>query len=102
MLIGLLNLIDAIVALYFWTLLAYVIVGWLIVLRIAPSWQPVIYQINQGLAALHQPLLRPIRNLQYRLIPNMGGFDLSPIIALLIAQYIVKPLVKEILISFFT
>lgn len=101
MLISLLQLIDAIIGLYFWTLLAYVIAGWLIVLRIVNPYQPLVRQLLQGLSALHEPILQPIRIWQYRLIPNMGGFDLSPVVALLAAEYLIGPGLKTILIAVF-
>ena len=99
MLINLLNLVDAVFAIYFWTLLAYVIAGWLAALNIVNPYNPVFRQIVQGLAALHEPILRPIRALQYRLIPNMGGFDLSPIVALLVVQYLIRPMVHQTIIG---
>ena len=99
MLINLLHLLDAVIAIYFWTLLAYVIAGWLIALNIVNPYHPVMRQMLQGLGALHEPILRPIRNIQYRLIPNMGGFDLSPVAALLIAEYVVRPTLRSVILG---
>ena len=100
MLVILLNLFDAIISIYFWTLLAYVVCSWLIALNIVNAYHPVMRQILQGLGALHEPILRPIRNLQYRLIPNMGGFDLSPVVALLLAEYLARPMVHSAINTF--
>ena len=99
LLINLLHLLDAVIAIYFWTLLAYVIAGWLVALNIVNPYHPVMRQVLQGLGALHEPILRPIRNIQYRLMPNMAGFDLSPVAALLIAQYLVRPIVHDIILG---
>lgn len=99
MLISLLKLTDAIISLYFWTLLAYVASSWLIALRIINPYQPLVRQVLQGLSALHEPILQPIRVWQYRLIPNMGGFDLSPVVALMAAEFIIGPLIKTVLIN---
>ena len=97
LLFSLLNLLDAVIRIYFWTLLAYVIAGWLVALNIANPYHPVMRQVLQGLAAIHEPILRPIRAFQYRLIPNLGGFDLSPVIALLLAEYLVRPLIGSVI-----
>jgi uncharacterized protein YggT (Ycf19 family) len=40
----------------------------------------------------------PFRRIQYRLLPNLGGLDLSPIITLILAQYFIAPLLKDIII----
>ena len=96
---SLLQLTDTVIALYIWSLLAYVISSWLIVFRIINPYQPLVRTILQGLSAIHEPILHPIRAVQYRIIPNLGGFDLSPIVALLAAQYLVGPLIKSVIIT---
>lgn len=97
----LLGLVDVIIGLYIWTLLAYITASWLIAFRIINPYQPVVRAILGGLSALHDPILMPFRRLQYRLFPNLGGLDLSPLITLLLAQYIVGPLVKDAIILIF-
>ena len=90
------NLLDAVISIYFWTLLAYVLSSWLFALNIANPHHPVMRQVVQALAALHEPILRPIRSLLSRILPNMGGFDLSPLVALLLAQYLVRPMIESL------
>jgi YggT family protein len=59
---------------YFWGLLITVIASW-----VAPnSYNPALILINQIL----EPAIRPIRNA----MPDLGGLDLSPIIAFLLIQ----------------
>jgi YggT family protein len=75
--IGVLSLLLKI---YFWGLLITVVASW-----IAPnSYNPVLILINQIL----EPAIKPIR----KILPDMGGIDLSPIVAFLLIQ------VSEILI----
>ena len=93
--LGLLDLVDVVIGFYIWTLLAYVISTWLIVFRIINPYQPAVRAILGGLSALHDPILMPFRRLQYRLFPHLGGLDLSPLITLLLAQYFVRPLLKD-------
>lgn len=77
-------LIDQIVNLYIWTLLAYLIIGWLVAFRIINPWQPVVRLATDFLARIHEPILRPIR----RILPDLGGIDISPIIVFLGVQFL--------------
>ena len=96
---SLLQLTDTVIALYIWSLLAYVAASWLITFRILNPHQPLVRTTLQGLGAIHEPILYPIRVVQYKIIPNLGGFDLSPIVAFLAAQYLVAPMVKSLIIT---
>lgn len=71
-----LNVAGLVTKLYFWSVIAVVVVSW-----IAPgSSHPAI----QLVAQITEPVMRPVR----RLIPSLGGLDLSPIIVFLILQVI--------------
>jgi YggT family protein len=77
--IGVLSLILKI---YFWGLLITVIASW-----IAPSsYNPVLILINQIL----EPAMKPIR----KIMPDMGGLDISPIIMFLAIQVLEILVVK--------
>ncbi len=72
---------------YFWGLLITVIASW-----IAPSsYNPALILINQIL----EPAMRPIR----KLMPDMGGIDLSPIMMFLAIQVLEVLLVRGLAIS---
>jgi len=60
---------------FFWLLLVSVVLSW-----ISPGHHPVTVLIHQ----LAEPVLAPFR----RLMPSMGGLDLSPIIAFLAIQVV--------------
>jgi len=67
-----LNILGLIVKIYFWSVIAIVVVSW-----IAPgNTHPAI----QLIAQITEPVMRPVRNL----IPPIGGLDLSPIVVFLI------------------
>ncbi|XDZ65758.1 YggT family protein [Alphaproteobacteria bacterium LSUCC0684] len=102
MIINLLNLVNLLVSLYVWTMLAYVLSSWLIAFRIINPYQPFVRMIMQALSALHDPILEPIRRWQYRLIPNLGGLDLSPVVALIVVEFLIAPLIRSALISLLT
>ncbi len=81
---ALLILIDSIVDIYIFTLLAYVITSWLVSFNVVNPWQPFVRMILQTLRRIHEPLLSRIRPV----LPALGGLDLSPIIVLLAAQFL--------------
>ncbi len=59
-------------------LFARVLLSWVRVSPYDPTWGPVIRFIHQAT----EPFLAPVR----RLLPSMGGLDLSPIIVFFIAS----------------
>ena len=59
--------------------IAHIIMSWLINFGVLNMGQPIVAQIWDGLNRLLQPIYGPIR----RLLPNMGGLDLAPLIVIL-------------------
>jgi YggT family protein len=85
-------LIDQIINIYIWTLLAYIISSWLVAFKIINPWQPAVRMIINVLARLHEPILRQVR----RYLPDLGGIDLSPIVLFLAAQFIRNLLISSL------
>ena len=56
------------------------IMSWLISFNVLNFHQPIVSQIWQGLNRILDPIYSRIR----QFIPNMGGLDLAPLVALLI------------------
>lgn len=81
---SLLLLIDSIISLYIWSLVAYVVASWLIAFNIINPWQPTVRMILNVLDRIHDPLMSRIRSV----LPNLGGIDISPIILLLAVQFL--------------
>jgi len=73
------------------------ILTWIIIIRALISWvNPDPYNpIVQFLYRVTEPILMPIR----RILPAMGGFDLSPIVALVGIMFI-RSFVVQTLIEF--
>ncbi len=86
------NLIDTLIGLYIWVLIASVVLSWLVAFNIINTRNQVVFTIGDLLHRLTEPLLRPIRNL----LPSMGGLDISPIV-LIFALYFVRDLAFEYL-----
>ena len=67
-----LNVLSLIVKIYFWSVIAVVVVSW-----IAPqSGHPAI----QLVAQITEPVMAPVR----RILPPMGGLDFSPILVFIL------------------
>ena len=81
---ALIILVDQIVNLYIWTMLAYIIITWLIAFRIINPWQPIVRMAMDFLGRIHEPLMGRVR----RFLPDLGGIDLSPIVLLLAVQFL--------------
>ena len=59
--------------------IAHFILSWLIQFQVLNLRQPFVARVWYGLNRLLQPVYAPIR----RILPDMGGIDLSPLVALL-------------------
>ena len=73
--VSLLQLIDLILTIYMWIIIAVVILSWLVAFNIINRQNDIVRQISYALYRLTEPVLGPIR----RLLPDLGGLDLSPI-----------------------
>ena len=76
-------LILTIIDVYFWIILAMVVMSWLIAFGIINRSNPYVRQIGSALERLTEPLLRPNR----RFLPDLGGIDISPIVLLIAMQF---------------
>jgi YggT family protein len=76
-------LILTIIDVYFWIILATVILSWLVAFNVVNRTNPYVRQIGYALQRLTEPLLKPIR----RVLPDLGGIDLSPIVLLIGLQF---------------
>jgi len=94
----LLRLFDLAVGLYFWVIIAAVVMSWLIAFGVLNTYNHIARAIIRTLSALTEPVFRRVR----RIIPAFGGLDLSPMIVLLIlyaVQYLVDSYVGMALAS---
>ena len=82
------NFVEAIAEILSWALFAYM---WIIIARAIISWvNPDPYNpIVQFLYKATEPLLYKIR----KLLPNMGGIDISPIVVLVAIMFLQKFLI---------
>jgi YggT family protein len=83
--IPLLEFIAYVLHLYEIVVIAAVILSWLISFNVINVHNQFVRSLWQAISAVTEPLLRPIR----RILPDLGGLDLSPIV-LLLALYFVR------------
>ena len=88
------NLLDIIVNLYMWCFIISAIMSWLIAFNVINTGNRLIYTVGDTLYRLTEPMLRPIRNL----LPNFGGIDFSPLIAILILLFLKDGILRQIFI----
>ena len=79
-----LDVIMMILSLYWWVVLAMIILSWLISFNVVNTRNQFVDSVWRVLNALTEPVLRPIRNV----LPNFSGLDISPIILFLIIYFI--------------
>ena len=60
-------------------IIAHIIMSWLINFGVLNLHQPLVNQLWRGLNQLLAPIYTPIR----RLLPDMGGLDLAPLVVIL-------------------
>ncbi|MDT7950112.1 MAG: YggT family protein [Acetobacteraceae bacterium] len=92
LLAGLYELILVVINLFIWALILSAVVSTLISFGVLDTRNRVVWTIGDFLYRVTEPMLRPIRNF----LPNFGGVDLSPLVAILLLQYIAVPLVRTI------
>ncbi len=77
-------LIEMALNLYWWVVVIAVIVSWLIAFNVINTYNNFVRSLLRALAALTEPVFRPIR----RVLPPMGGLDLSPLVVLVAIWFI--------------
>lgn len=80
----LLWLVLTAIDLYFWIVVAAVVLSWLLAFNIVNGGSPFVRQVGALLRRLTEPLLAPIR----RFLPDLGGIDVSPIVLLIGIQFL--------------
>ncbi|MBP2613547.1 YggT family protein [Rhizobium pusense] len=84
LMLALFQTIDLALNLYTWVLIGSAIFSWLYAFNVINSRNQFVNAIGSFLFNVTEPVLRPIR----RVLPNLGGIDISPIIMLLIIFFI--------------
>ena len=82
--IALLQTLSMILTLVWWIFLIMIIMSWLISFNIINTRNQFVATVWRIINQITEPILRPIR----RVLPAMGGLDLSPIIVFVILFFL--------------
>jgi len=81
---SLLYLIDTVVTIYIWCLIASAVLSWLVTFNVVNTHNRVVSTIGEFLYRITEPALAPIR----RYLPSLGGIDLSPVVLILLLIFL--------------
>ena len=77
-------LVNTVLSLMTWAIIAAAILSWLFAFDVVNHRNRFVSQIATFLDAVTGPILAPFR----RIIPTLGGIDISPIVALLAIHFL--------------
>lgn len=77
-------LIWNILEIYKWVVLVAVVMSWLLAFNVVNYHNNFVRGLVRALDALTEPVFRPLR----KIIPSLGGLDLSPIVVFLAIQFL--------------
>ena len=93
---SILILFDNIVSLYIWILIIHVIFSWLVAFNVLNTSNRFVYSVLDFTYRMTEPFLKRIR----AFLPNLGAFDISPIILLMLIwimqmcmEYYIRPII---------
>ena len=82
--IAIFYLVLQILKIYSYVVIAHVIISWLVAFNVLNTQNRFVYSVLDLTYRLTEPFLNKIR----RFLPNLGTFDISPIILLLLIWFI--------------
>jgi YggT family protein len=89
------QLLDQVLGLYWWAVILAAVMSNLIAFGVLDTRNRLVWSISDFLYRVTDPVIRPVRNV----LPTLGGIDFSPMVVLLVIQFILIPLVIQIEVS---
>lgn len=87
---SLILLILTVIDLYFYIVIAMIILSWLFAFNVVNMNNQFVRQLHYIIGRLTEPVLTPIR----KVLPDLGGIDLSPMV-LLLGLFFLRNLIVE-------
>ena len=81
---SIIELVASVIMLYFWMILIQVVMSWLVVFNVINTQNRFVFMVGDFLHKITEPALGPIR----RILPSLGGIDLSPVVLILILIFL--------------
>jgi len=73
-------MLSMIIDVFWWFVIISIVLSWLVAFNVINLHNQFVYNVYTSLNGIVDPMLQPFR----RLLPDMGGIDLSPIFLLII------------------
>jgi YggT family protein len=83
-------LLNTVIELYIWILIASAILSWLVAFNVVNTRNRFVYTVGDFLHRITEPALRPLRNF----LPNLGGVDISPLVLILLLWFLQRVLAQ--------
>lgn len=77
--VSLIQILFMLLDVVWFVVIAHIIMSWLINFQVLNLHQPIVAQLWRGLNQILQPLYGPLR----RVLPQVGGLDLAPLVVIL-------------------
>ena len=85
-------LIDNVIGLYITVVIIQVVLSWLVSFNVVNTRNRFVYLVGDLLFRLTEPALGPIR----RMLPSLGGIDISPVVLILLLYFLRVLLIRDI------
>ena len=96
--LSVLDFIDRyLIDLLIWIIIASAVLSWLIAFNVVNPYNQFVRSLWELFQRVTEPMLRPIR----RLLPDMGGIDVSPVILILVLIFIRVVVIRDWLTRLF-
>jgi YggT family protein len=89
---SILDIVLIVLHIYVWLLIAAAVLSWLVAFNVVNTRNQFVAMVGDFLYRITEPLLAPIR----RMMPGLGGIDISPVILILIIFLIESIIVRYI------
>ena len=96
MLIAIVDIIDLLLSIVTWVIIAQVILSWLFAFNVLNTSSQGVRTLAVAIDRLTAPLYRPIR----RVLPDFGGMDFSPLVILILIQ-VIKKLLAGVVMQYY-
>jgi len=80
----LLRILSIAIELYIWAVILSAVMTWLVHFGVVNPRNQFVSMVGEFLWRLTEPALRPFR----RIVPNLGGIDISPILLILVLMFL--------------
>ena len=92
LLASLFQLVFLLLRLFSWALILSCVFSFLFAFGVLDTRNRIVWNIGNFLNRVTDPVLGPVR----RVLPAFGNVDLSPLVVLLLIQYVLSPLLAEL------